>query len=194
MSAVPNEASRANLDGTTPRLHGLHKRVYRFRALGMGLGLLPIAMVLRELQASWPAWAWASACCLLWPHLAYLLAARSRDPFKAELRNLMVDSALTGSLVPVMQFNLLPSALLMTVSTADKVNTGVRGLWWRALPGMFIALLVVGAINGFAVHYPTSTAVLLACLPADHGHPYAGRQRQRIPADPQGAEAENAPR
>lgn len=165
MSAVPNKASRANADDPVSRLHGLHKRVYRFRTLGMGLGLLPIAVVLSELQAGWPSWAWALACCLLWPHLAYRLASRSPDPFKAELRNLMVDSALAGSLVPLMQFNLLPSALLMTVTTADKVNTGVRGLWWRALPGMFIALLAVGAITGFALRFPTSTPVLLACLP-----------------------------
>jgi diguanylate cyclase len=150
---------------TPIRLHSLHRRVYRFRTLGMGLGLLPIMVVLSELQAGWPWWAWALACCLLWPHLAYVLAARSRDPFKAELRNLMVDSALAGSLVPAMQFNLLPSAMLMTVTTADKVNTGVRGLWWRALPGMLLAILAVGAISGFAVRFPTSTPVLLACLP-----------------------------
>ncbi len=151
--------------GTHVRLQTLHTRVYRFRALGMGLGLLPIAIVLAELQAPWPAWAWSAACCLLWPHLAYLAAARSRDPFKAELRNLMIDSALAGSLVPVMQFNLLPSVLLLAVTTADKLNSGVRGLWLRSLPGMLLALLVAGALTGFAIRYPTSTPVLLACLP-----------------------------
>ena len=150
---------------TATRLHSLHKRVYRLRTLGMGLGLLPIAAVLSELQATWPSWAWAIACCLLWPHLAYLLAARSREPFRAELRNLMIDSAIAGSLVPVMQFNLLPSALLMTVSTADKISIGVRGLWLRAMLGMILALLAVAALTGFALRYPTSTTVLLACLP-----------------------------
>ena len=150
---------------TATRLHSSHKRVYRLRTLGMGLGLLPIAAVLSELQATWPSWAWAIACCLLWPHLAYLLAARSREPFRAELRNLMIDSAIAGSLVPVMQFNLLPSALLMTVSTADKISIGVRGLWLRAMLGMILALLAVAALTGFALRYPTSTTVLLACLP-----------------------------
>lgn len=147
------------------RLHTLYKRVYRFRALGMGLGLLPIAIVLSELRAPWPAWAWAVFCCLLWPHLAYFAAARSRDPFKTELRNLMLDSAMAGSLVPVMQFNLLPSVLLMTVTTADKFNSGVGGLWRHSLPGMLLALLAGGALTGFAMRYPTSTPVLLACLP-----------------------------
>ena len=157
--------SDASHDGTGIRLHSLHKRVYRFRTLGMGLGMLPLAVVLAELQAPWLAWAWAIACCLLWPHLAYQLARRSADPFRAELRNLMVDSAMAGSLVPVMQFNLLPSAMLLTVTTADKFSTGVRGLWWRAAPGMLGGLVVAGAVTGFAVSYPTSTPVLLACLP-----------------------------
>lgn len=165
MAAVPNEASRANAGDAPLRLHGLHRRVYRFRTLGMGLGFLPIAAVLLELQAPWPAWTWAACCCLLWPHLAYLAAARSADPFKAELRNLMIDSALAGSLVPVMQFNLLPSVLLMTVTTADKINSGVRGLWRRSLPAMLLALLAAGLSTGFAMRLPTSTPVLLACLP-----------------------------
>lgn len=164
MPAAPTKTTRS-YDDTTSRLSDLHKRVYRFRTLGMGLGLLPIAAVLLELDAGWPAWSWAIGCCLLWPHLAYALAMRSKDPARVEVRNLMIDSVLTGSLVPVMQFNLLPSVMLMTVTTADKINAGVRGLWLRALPGMFIALLVVGTITGFAVRYPTSTSVLLACLP-----------------------------
>lgn len=157
--------SEVSNNETSMRLHSLHKRVYRFRTLGMGLALLPLALVLSELDAAWPAWAWAFACCLVWPHLAYRLAERSADPFKAELRNLMIDSALAGSLVPLMQFNLLPSAMLLIVATADKINSGVRGLWWRSFPGMILALLVAGVLNAFDVRYATSTPVLLACLP-----------------------------
>ncbi|QIL20808.1 diguanylate cyclase [Thermomonas sp. HDW16] len=165
MPAIRNKAPRNDIGDASSRLRDLHRRVYRFRTLGMGLGLLPIAAVLTELHAAWPSWAWAICCCLLWPHLAYLSAARGKDPARVEIRNLMVDSMLAGSLVPLMQFNLLPSVMLMTVSTADKINAGVRGLWLRALPGMFLALLAMGAVNGFAVRYPTSTPVLLACLP-----------------------------
>jgi diguanylate cyclase len=133
--------------------------------MGMGLASLPMFAVLHELAAPWPAWAWAVFACLLWPHLAYLLARRSRDPASAELRNFVIDSALAGSLVPLMHFNLLPSVVILTVVTADKINVGVRGLWLRSVPGMLIALLVAATITGFAVRLPTSMVVLAASLP-----------------------------
>ena len=143
----------------------LPKRVYRFRTLGMGLGFLPLAVVLGELGAGWPAWAWAASCSLLWPHLAYQLARRNSDPVRAELRNLTIDSALAGSLVPLIHFNLLPSVVLLTVVSADKINTGVRGLLLRSLPGMVFGLLAMGVLTGFAIHATTSTPVLLASIP-----------------------------
>lgn len=154
-------------ESSTPsgRLRSLPRRAYRFRVLGMGLAALPVMAVLRELDAGWPAWAWMSVVCLAWPHLAYLLAIRSADPFKAELRNFMIDSAVAGSLVPMLHFNLLPSAVLLSVSVADKINTGVRWLWLWSLPGMFGAVLAFGVLTGFEVAYPTSTTVMLACLP-----------------------------
>ncbi|MBW8366658.1 MAG: diguanylate cyclase [Arenimonas sp.] len=131
----------------------------------MGLASLPVMAVLHELGSAWPYWAWMVFPCFIWPHLAYALARTSADPFKAELRNFLFDSVLAGSLVPLLHFNLLPSALLVSVSIADKINTGVRWLWLRSLPGLFGAMLAVGLMTGFEIAYPTSTLVLLACLP-----------------------------
>ena len=131
----------------------------------MGLAALPVTAVLGEIEAGWPAWAWMAVVCFAWPHVAYLMAIRSADPFKAELRNFIIDSAVAGSLVPLLQFNLLPSAVLVSVSIADKIHTGVRWLWLRALPGMVGAVLAFGLLTGFEVAYPTSTLVMLACLP-----------------------------
>lgn len=147
------------------RLRNLHRRTYRFRTLGMGLSVLPVAMVLLELQAGWWSWGWLVFCGLLWPHVAYLLASRSPDPYRAEQRNLLIDSAMAGSLAAVMHFNLLPSAMLLTVASADKINSGVRGLWLRSLPGMFGALLLTGLLTGFQTAIPSSTPVILASLP-----------------------------
>lgn len=147
------------------RLTRLPWRTYRLRTLGMGLAGLPAAVVLHELAAPPAAWAWMVFTCLLWPHLAFLLATRSRDPFKAELNNFMCDSMLAGSMVPVMHFTLLPSAALLTVATADKINTGVRGLWLRSLPAMALALVAAGVLTGWQLRLDTSLAVILACLP-----------------------------
>lgn len=148
------------------RLRSLADRIYPFRSLGMGLGVLPVLLVLRELALPWPAWAWALFCGFVWPQLAYHLhARRSSDPSSAELRNLTVDSAMAGSLVALMHFTLLPSVVLLTVATADKINTGVRGLWRYALLAMATGLALAGLLTGFQVRLHTSMPVLLACLP-----------------------------
>ncbi|HVF35494.1 MAG TPA: diguanylate cyclase [Candidatus Saccharimonadia bacterium] len=147
------------------RLQSLPQRTYGFRVLGMGLAALPMIAVLREHGASWPAWAAMAWICLVWPHVAYLIARRSRDPFRAELRNFVLDSVFAGGAVPLMHFNALPSVLLLTVATADKVNSGIRGLMLRSLPGMVIALVLGGVLTGFVFEPRTSMTVLLASLP-----------------------------
>lgn len=155
--ATPLLRTRAQL--TLPR------RAYPLRILGMGLAGLPMVLVLQELHTSWGGWAWVILVCLVWPHLAYWLTRRSRDPFKAELRNFVIDSAIAASCIPLLHFNLLPSAMLLTVSISDKINTGVRRLWAWSLPGMAITLIGFGWLNGFAFQPDSSMRVILACLP-----------------------------
>lgn len=151
--------------GSNARLDSLHRRTHRLRTLGMALGVLPVLVVLDEIDAGWMPWAWVLFCGLAWPQLAYLHAQCSRDPFAAELRNFMVDSAMVGTLIPLMQFNLLPSVALLAVTTADKLNFGVRDLWWRSLIGVAICLALTATLTGFAVRPASSMAVVLATLP-----------------------------
>jgi diguanylate cyclase len=154
-------------DGSTHAryLRSLPLRTWPLRTLGMGLGGLSVLVVLAELDAAWPAWAWVVFACFAWPHLALVAARRAPDPFKAELRNFVFDSALAGSLVPLMHFNLLPSVVLLSVVIADKLNTGVRGLWLRSLPGMAGAIVLVGVFTGFAWQPASSLLVVAASLP-----------------------------
>ncbi len=162
---APDRRMKRHGDPAPPRMHVLPRRTHALRTLGMGLGGLPVAMVLTEIEGPWWSWAWAGFVCLLWPHLAYWLARRSGDSLRAELRNLMLDSVFAGSLVPLMHFNVLPSVVLLAVVVADKISSGIRGLWLRALPGMLLAIPVVGLSTGFAFAPETSMPVLLACLP-----------------------------
>ena len=156
---------RDDSSGVPLHLQNLHLRTYPMRTMGMGLAILPVLVVLHELDAGWPAWAWTLFCGLAWPHVALLRARASRTPYRAELTNFMIDSAIAGSMAPMMHFNLLPSAMLLTVATADKINAGVRGLWSRSLLGMLAAILASSLLNGFQADVATSTPVLLACLP-----------------------------
>lgn len=141
------------------------RRVYRFRIIGMGLGMLPVAAVLHETSA--PLWAW-TVCAfigLLWPHLALQLARRNPAPHRAEMRNLLADSAMAGLCVALMQFNLLPSVLILTLATVDKISTGIPRLWLWSLPAMFAGILAGGLLTGFAFQPATSMPVILASLP-----------------------------
>jgi len=147
------------------RLHLLYRRTYGLRALGMGLGSLPIIVVLHQRHAAWPAWAWMALICFLWPHLAFLLARHSADPARTERRNLMADSFFAGTCAPLMHFNVLPSVVLIAVVAADKITTGIRGLWLRSLGATVAGILVFGALAGFAAAPYSDMTVVLASLP-----------------------------
>ena len=143
----------------------LPRRVYPLRALGMGLAGLVVGVVLWERNAGLAAWLCMAAISFVWPHVAHLLSRRSADPYRAEIRNLLVDSALAVVLVTLMHFNLLPSVLLVTLTMVDKITTGIWGLWARSLPGMAGAAVAGAAFNGFQWAPETSMPVILACLP-----------------------------
>ena len=101
----------------------------------------------------------------VWPHVAYLITRHSQDPYRAETRNLLIDSAMAASFVPLMHFNLLPSVLLLTLTLVDKITTGIRGLWARSVPAMLGGGLVGTLLAGLHWAPDTSMRVIVACLP-----------------------------
>jgi diguanylate cyclase len=149
------------------------QRMWQMRALGLGLGVLPIAMVLREQGAPPIAWIALLVNGYLWPHVGYLLSRRSGDMRATEFRNLMADSALGGAWIAVMGFNLVPSALIAAMLSVDKI--AVAG--WRFLArtaALQVATCgVVSALLGFPVALDTSMAVAVACLPFLFTYPMA---------------------
>jgi diguanylate cyclase len=60
------------------------KRVYPARALGLGLGLLAVGSVLLPMEPLPLVWVLLVYNGLIWPHLAYLIASRSPDPYTME--------------------------------------------------------------------------------------------------------------
>lgn len=140
-------------------------RIYRMRMLGLGAGVLAIAGVLYENGASPLTWIALFANGYLWPHVAYLLANRSRDPEQAEYRNLAVDSACGGIWIAVMQFNLLPSALLAVMLSADKIGVGGWRFLGRTATVQAIACLSTAALLGFPFQPRTTMLSIVCCLP-----------------------------
>lgn len=145
--------------------HRLPRRVYRLRVLGLALASLCVAAVLHENQAPLPIWLWLLFTGLFWPQLALLVAIRSESPYRTEIRNLLFDSTLVGMWVALMQFNLLPSVLLITLATVDKISIGIQRLWLWSLAAMMLGCVSAGLFTDFAFQPVTSVPVLLACLP-----------------------------
>jgi diguanylate cyclase len=100
------------------------RRIYRLRIVGLGLGFLCVGSVFRLHHEPLVLWGLLAANGFLLPHLANAIAMRSEEPARAVRQHLMPDAALSGMWVALMDFNLLPSALLVALVLVDKFAIG----------------------------------------------------------------------
>jgi diguanylate cyclase len=122
------------------------RRMYLPRALGLALGGICIGGGLWEQNA--PAWIWALMLLnvLGAPHLAYWRAMRSRDPYRAELGNLTLDSIYGGVWIAVMHFNLAPSVILFAMLAMDKAAVAGPKFLARCLAAQAAAAIAVAVL------------------------------------------------
>jgi diguanylate cyclase len=153
------------IDNARARNESLVRRIHRLRTLGLALGFLCVASVLELHDAPPIAWLLLAVNAFAWPHFALLLALRSGDARRAEVRNLTVDSALGGVWIAVMQFSLLPSVLVVTMLSADKISVGGARLLIRTLALLVGACATTSALLGFPVDVATPMSVIVACAP-----------------------------
>jgi diguanylate cyclase len=171
---VPNGEAVGNNDsnGSAPeprhdpaRADRFVRRIHRLRTLGLALGALCVASVLR-LHDKGPLW-WVLLALngFVWPQLAHALTRRSADPRRTERRNLIFDSALGGMWVAAMHFNLLPSVLLVTMLSVDKVGPRSVSLLARSTLALAGACVLTSTVLGFPVDVDTPMSVVVACVP-----------------------------
>jgi diguanylate cyclase len=120
--------------------------MYLPRTGGLALGFVCIGGGLWEQGV--PAWLWVALAlnCFAWPPVARWLALRSRNPYRAELRNLMLDSMWGGIWIAAMHFNLAPSVILFAMLAMDKAAVGgpkflARCLFAQVAAAVGVALL-----------------------------------------------------
>jgi diguanylate cyclase len=140
-------------------------RIHWMRTLGLALGFVCVASVLQLHKSSIGWWIALAVNAFAWPHLAWLLAERSAHPTRSEIHNLMIDSALGGDWIAVMQFNLLPSVVLATMLSVDKVGVGGMRLLAKTSMLLLAAGAATSALLGVPVQIATPMEVMLACLP-----------------------------
>jgi diguanylate cyclase len=150
-----------------PQDEGLRfvQRMYLPRTIGGALGAVCIAGGLWQQGAPAMAYALLLVNTLLWPHLAYRLGLRSANPYRAELRNLMADSASGGLWIAYMGFNFVPSAVLVSMLTIDKASIGGLRFLGRCLAVQAAAAAAVVLAFGFRIELMTTIPAALATLP-----------------------------
>ncbi len=124
------------------------RRMYLPRMVGLALGAVCVGGGFYEQGA--PAWMWAAmlASLLGWPHLARALALRSRNPYRAELRNLVVDNAWGGIWIAAMHFNPAPSVVMLAMLSMDKAGIGGLKMLARCLAALVVAAIAVALVFG----------------------------------------------
>jgi len=149
------------------------ERIFRLRALGLGLGFFAVAGVLAANGA--PPWTWTLLAidAFLWPHLARQFALHSADPERTEINNLLIDSAMGGVWIALMRFNLVPSALLVVMLAVDKISVGGWRLFGRAFAAQLAACALTAGAMGFLFEPQSSTSEILFALPFLVGYPVA---------------------
>ena len=158
-------------DGLRPRERAVEeglrfaRRMYVPRVLGLGIGTLAVGGGLWEAQA--PHWAWLLLALngFAWPHLAYRIARVSRDPYRAELHNLVFDSACGGAWVAAIGFSLVPSAVLVAMLAMDKAAVGGIRFLARCLNAQIATAALVALVNNFWLHLDSGFIAVVGSLP-----------------------------
>jgi signal transduction histidine kinase len=150
----------------------LSRLVYGMRLLGMLTGCIGVGAVLYERHAGWPVWALLAFNTLAWPHLAWLFARSSAAPHQVERHSLTIDSAFGGLWVALIHFNLLPSVLIITMMSMDKLGWGPAFLV-RTSAAMAAAIALGAVLTRGAFAPVTDMRVIVACLPLMVAYPIA---------------------
>lgn len=137
----------------------------RMRVLGLALALLPVCVVLHGLAAPPIVWVLAAANGLVWPWVAWRLASGNPRPVEAERRNLLVDTAMGGVWLALMQFNLVPSAVLASALAMSLVAFGGLRFALLGLVALAAGAGLLSALNEFAFTPGSAPLTILASLP-----------------------------
>ena len=141
------------------------RRMYLPRVLGLGAGAICVGGGLWEIGAPPYQWVLLALQCYAWPHLAYRFARSSRDPYRAELNNLVFDSACGGAWVAAMGFNIVPSAVLVAMLAMDKAAVGGARFLARCLLVQIAVVALVAIVSGFQLNLASRRVAELASLP-----------------------------
>lgn len=160
----PNTRGRQGDAVHAGKLHWVVTLNRRNRSLFFAIGLLVIGTHLVYLQAGMLMWALLALQLLLYPQLVYWRAARSADPLRAELQNLLVDGVLLGAWIAVWGLPLWISFMLFVgVCLNVVIFMGMSGVW-KGIASLAAGVAMVAAVNGLTFRPHTELHTSLLCI------------------------------
>jgi diguanylate cyclase len=144
---------------------GFVERNYRLRMVGLGLGFLCVGSVLLGQQRGVAMWSLAVFHGIIWPHVARRAALACVVPYRGERLNLMIDSIFGGFWIVAMQFNVLPSVVILVMLSMDNIAAdGVR-FFARGIAAHAAGVVIGAAALGLTFTPMSTMATIIASLP-----------------------------
>ncbi|MCJ2370307.1 diguanylate cyclase [Pseudomonas sp. RGM 3321] len=141
------------------------KRIYAPRSLGVSVGFITVAVSLYYVNAAHWLWTLALLNALIWPHVAYQIAKKSREPYQAEWRNLLFDSLMGGFWIGAMGFSAVPSVTVIAMMAMHNMAAAGPRLMLQGLCAQALGVLISLAVLNPAVNLHGNMAQIYACLP-----------------------------
>ena len=144
---------------------GFSTRIYPGRAIGLILTFISFYPAMQSAQQ--PLWVWYgfAAYCFVWPHLAFAYSLFIKGDMQTGQRQLLFDSFICGFWVAAIDFNLIPSAVILAMIALNNISTG--GIVFLGIGVLFecIGLLVGASVFGWRPHFESSLLDSLVSLP-----------------------------
>ena len=103
--------------------------------------------------------------CLTWPHIAFFWAKRSSKAYKVIINSLLFDSLFVGLWIPLIAFELIPSAVLLMVLMMNNISGGGFKLFTTGLLTTAFSTVIASMFMAPSVRLVSDITVLIACLP-----------------------------
>jgi signal transduction histidine kinase len=144
-----------------PALHPIVRIDFVTRVVTFPGFLLVVVLHLYQAGLTAPLLAMLVAYALVWPHIAYFVARRSKTPKATELRNLLIDALMIGAWVPVLHFSILPSTAIVVGLVGGLLSVGGPMHAVRGVALMLFGMLLSASAAGFHVQPNSSLSVSL---------------------------------
>jgi len=103
--------------------------------------------------------------CITWPHIAYAWFKNSQQKYQTLNHSLIIDSFFGGAWLPILNFELVPSAVFITILMINSISSGGLKLLAQSILAMLIATLCTSLILLPSVNFESEFIIILFCMP-----------------------------